>query len=185
VQQALGLIETKGIVGAIEAADAMVKAANVQLEGMTKVGGGLITVSVRGDVGAVKAAVDAGTSAASRVGQVISSHVIPRPHADVEGIVPQLPGPGSPKPETAMEEFPEEQTDAPVITEAPDVGAVSTESSKPKNTLPPMETLEQMSVIELRRLARTLSGLGIAGRAISKANRDALLSRIKALADRR
>lgn len=86
--EALGLIETKGLVGAIEAADAMVKAANVQLIGYEKVGGGLVTVMVRGDVGAVKAATDAGAAAAQRVGELISVHVIPRPHSDVEIILP-------------------------------------------------------------------------------------------------
>jgi ethanolamine utilization protein EutM len=86
--EALGLIETKGLVGAIEAADAMVKAANVQLIGRELVGGGLVTVMVRGDVGAVKAATDAGAAAAQRVGELISVHVIPRPHGDVELILP-------------------------------------------------------------------------------------------------
>lgn len=86
--EALGLIETKGMVGAIEAADAMVKAANVHLIGYEKVGGGLVTVMVRGDVGAVKAATDAGAAAAQRVGELISVHVIPRPHSDVEMILP-------------------------------------------------------------------------------------------------
>ena len=86
--EALGLIETKGLVGAVEAADAMVKAANVKLIGREQVGGGLVTVMVRGDVGAVKAATDAGASAAQRVGELVSVHVIPRPHADVETIIP-------------------------------------------------------------------------------------------------
>ena len=86
--EALGLIETKGLVGAIEAADAMVKAANVYLIGREFVGGGLVTVMVRGDVGAVKAATDAGAAAAERVGELISVHVIPRPHGDVEMILP-------------------------------------------------------------------------------------------------
>lgn len=86
--EALGLIETKGLVGAIEAADAMVKAANVHLIGRELVGGGLVTVMVRGDVGAVKAATDAGAAAAQRVGELISVHVIPRPHGDVETILP-------------------------------------------------------------------------------------------------
>lgn len=86
---ALGMIETKGLVGAVEAADAMVKAANVTLIGRTQVGGGLVTVMVRGDVGAVKAAVDAGAAAAKAVGELISVHVIPRPHAEVEMILPQ------------------------------------------------------------------------------------------------
>ncbi len=88
-QNALGLIETKGLVGAIEAADAMVKAANVRLVGKEKVGGGYVTVMVRGDVGAVKAATDAGAAAAERVGELVSVHVIPRPHTDLEAILPQ------------------------------------------------------------------------------------------------
>ncbi|PKM51480.1 MAG: ethanolamine utilization protein EutM [Firmicutes bacterium HGW-Firmicutes-7] len=85
---ALGMIETKGLIGAIEAADAMVKAANVTLVGKEKVGGGLVAVMVRGDVGAVKAATDAGAAAAERVGQLVSVHVIPRPHDEVEQILP-------------------------------------------------------------------------------------------------
>ncbi len=85
---ALGMIETKGLVGSIEAADAMVKAANVTLVGKEHVGGGLVTVLVRGDVGAVKAATDAGAAAAQRVGELVSVHVIPRPHTEVETILP-------------------------------------------------------------------------------------------------
>jgi len=87
-KQALGMVETRGLVSAIEAADAMVKAANVTLIGKEKIGSGLVTVMVRGDVGAVKAAVDAGASAAKRVGELFSVHVIPSPHEDVEGILP-------------------------------------------------------------------------------------------------
>ncbi len=87
---ALGMVETKGLVGAIEAADAMVKAANVTLVGYEKIGSGLVTVMVRGDVGAVKAATDAGAAAANNVGEVVSTHVIPRPHTDVEKIIPKL-----------------------------------------------------------------------------------------------
>ena len=87
-KEALGMVETKGLVGAIEAADAMVKSANVYLAGYEKIGSGLVTVMVRGDVGAVKAATDAGAAAAEKVGQVISVHVIPRPHPDVEKILP-------------------------------------------------------------------------------------------------
>ena len=89
--EALGMVETKGLVGSIEAADAMVKAANVRLIGKVLVGGGLVTVIVRGDVGAVKAAVDAGAVAAKRVGELVSVHVIPRPHNDVESILPGQP----------------------------------------------------------------------------------------------
>ncbi len=86
---AIGLIETRGLVGAIEAADAMVKAANVKLMGQERIGGGLVTVIVKGDVGAVKAAVDAGAAAAKRVGELLSVHVIPRPHSDLDIILPK------------------------------------------------------------------------------------------------
>lgn len=90
---ALGMVETRGLVGAIEAADAMVKSANVTLVGKEQVGGGLVTVMVRGDVGAVKSATDAGASAAEKVGELVSVHVIPRPHTEVDAILPKsLPG---------------------------------------------------------------------------------------------
>ena len=89
---ALGMVETKGLVGSIEAADAMVKAANVTLIGKEQIGAGLVTLMVRGDVGAVKAATDAGASAASRVGELVSVHVIPRPHSEVELILPKTKG---------------------------------------------------------------------------------------------
>jgi len=87
--EALGMIETKGLVAAIEAADSMVKAANVNLIGYEKIGSGLVSVMVRGDVGAVKASVDAGVAAANQVGEVVSTHVIPRPHADTEKLLPK------------------------------------------------------------------------------------------------
>lgn len=90
-QIALGMIETRGLVGAIEAADAMVKAARVKLIGKEMIGGGYVTVMVRGEVGAVKAATDAGSVAARRVGELVSVHVIPRPHGDIEGLLPSLP----------------------------------------------------------------------------------------------
>lgn len=116
--KALGMIETKGLVAAIEAADAMVKAANVSLQCKEHVGGGLVTVMVRGDVGAVKAATDAGAAAAERVGELISVHVIPRPHTELEDILGELPppdgGPG-PEPEPAAEETPAE----PAVTPEP------------------------------------------------------------------
>ena len=88
--EALGMIETRGLVAAIEAADAMVKAANVVLIGSEKIGSGLVSVMVRGDVGAVKAAVEAGSAAAASLGEVIATHVIPRPHADVEKLLPSI-----------------------------------------------------------------------------------------------
>jgi microcompartment protein CcmL/EutN len=89
-QQALGMVETRGLTAAIEAADAMTKAAEVTLVGTEKIGSGLVSVMVRGDVGAVKAAVEAGSDAASRLGELVATHVIPRPHADVEKILPRI-----------------------------------------------------------------------------------------------
>lgn len=89
MEKAIGLIETKGLVGMIEAADAMLKAANVHLVGKERIGGGFMTVIVEGEVAAVKAAVDAGAAAAKRVGEVISIHVIPRPHEEIEKILPR------------------------------------------------------------------------------------------------
>ena len=88
--EALGMVETRGLTAAIEAADAMVKAANVTLVGTEKIGSGLVTVMVRGDVGAVKAATESGAAAASKLGELVATHVIPRPHADVEKILPTL-----------------------------------------------------------------------------------------------
>lgn len=89
MNNALGMIETKGLVGAVEAADAMMKAANVELIGKVQVGGGLVTVMVRGDVGAVKAATEAGADAVDRIGELLSVHVIPRPHQEVEKVLPE------------------------------------------------------------------------------------------------
>jgi microcompartment protein CcmL/EutN len=97
MKEALGMVETRGMVGAIEAADAMVKAAQVTLIGKEKVGGGIVTVMVRGDVGAVKAAVEAGAEAARRVGELLSVHVIPRPHEEIETILPTLGAPAAGK----------------------------------------------------------------------------------------
>lgn len=94
MKEALGMIETRGLVGSVEAADSMVKAAKVTLVGKERVGGGYVTVMVRGDVGAVKAAVEAGAEAARRVGDLVSVHVIPRPHEDVEAILPGGGGTG-------------------------------------------------------------------------------------------
>ena len=88
-RDALGMVETRGFIGSVEAADAMVKAANVQLIGLEYIGAGYVTVLVRGDVGAVKAATDAGAAAARRVGELVSVHVIPRPHTEVERILPR------------------------------------------------------------------------------------------------
>ena len=89
-KEALGMVETRGLVASIEASDAMVKAADVQLVGSEKIGSGLVTVIVRGDVGAVKAAVEVGAATAARLGELVASHVIPRPHGDVEKILPKF-----------------------------------------------------------------------------------------------
>ena len=89
-QEALGMVETRGLTAAIEAADQMCKAANVALVGTEKIGSGLVTVMVRGDVGAVKSSVEAGANAASRLGELVATHVIPRPHEDVEKILPAI-----------------------------------------------------------------------------------------------
>ena len=89
-QEALGMVETRGLVAAIEASDQMVKAADVTLIGTEKIGSGLVTVMVRGDVGAVKASVESGSAAASRLGELVAAHVIPRPHSDVEKILPRI-----------------------------------------------------------------------------------------------
>ncbi|HIE51883.1 MAG TPA: BMC domain-containing protein [Armatimonadetes bacterium] len=97
-QEALGLIETRGLVASIEAADAMVKAANVTLVGAEYVGGGYVSVMVRGDVGAVRAAVDAGAAAAREVGEVVSVHIIPRPHEEVDGILTEVGKPSEAPP---------------------------------------------------------------------------------------
>ena len=91
-QEALGMVETRGLTAAIEAADAMTKAAEVVLIGTEKIGSGLVTVMVRGDVGAVNAAVESGTNAASKLGELVATHVIPRPHSDVEKILPKFKG---------------------------------------------------------------------------------------------
>jgi ethanolamine utilization protein EutM len=107
MQQALGLIETRGLIGAIEAADAMVKAAKVKFLGRQKVKGGLVAIMVAGDVGAVKAAVDAGATACKRVGKLVSAHVIPRPHDDIDLMLP-----GGPEPEKPVEEIKKPQRKA-------------------------------------------------------------------------
>lgn len=175
---ALGMIETKGLVGSIEAADAMVKAANVTLIGKVHVGGAYVTVMVRGDVGAVKAATDAGAAAAQRVGELISVHVIPRPHHEVEYILPCLPlmdddddGPVSPSDggeaepedeapvaeeteEPVMEEVSEEVEETPV--EAPVEEPVSEEAA-------PQEEAVEAKGVEVSEvdIAKELEGLAV------------------------
>lgn len=133
--QALGMIETKGLIGSIEAADAMVKAANVTLIGKEHIGGALVTVMVRGDVGAVKAATDAGAAAAQRVGELISVHVIPRPHMEVESILPHSP------------EGPDDEDDGPQEPESTDeVVEAATEPEEPAE--PEQTSAEELETTE-------------------------------------
>jgi ethanolamine utilization protein EutM len=162
---ALGLIETRGLVGSIEAADVMVKTANVVLLGKEVVRDGLVTVQVIGDVGAVKAAVEAGAAAAQRVGELLSSHVIPRPADEVEPILLQRRG----------------------ITPGPAEVVVHHRAPPPKSALPVgapasdndyLQQLNAMTVHQLRTVARGIEGLGIQGREISKANKQVLIQEI-------
>lgn len=183
---ALGMIETKGLVGAIEAADAMVKAANVTLIGKEHVGGGLVTVLVRGDVGAVKAATDAGAAAAGRVGELLSVHVIPRPHNETQMLLPKKQSEleTSYVADNILDLNDEINDNDQEITEG-DTKKVDTEQAEDmieepgKDVFKPIENLESLSVVALRSYARTLEGLPIAGREISKANKETLLEVIR------
>lgn len=207
--KALGMIETKGLVAAIEAADAMVKAANVSLQCKEHVGGGLVTVMVRGDVGAVKAATDAGAAAAERVGTLISVHVIPRPHGEVEEILdgppepqsppaaPASPEPPQPKPEPS-EPAPQPEAEEPVPQPEPEEPAPEPEPEAPRPKpagpakakapdvdVPTGEELEAMPVVQLRVLARSLNVEGMSRREIRDAKKDQLLTEIRACLARR
>ncbi len=165
---ALGLIETRGLIGSIEAADVMVKTANVVLLGKEIVRDGLVTVQVIGDVGAVKAAVEAGAVAAQRVGELLSSHVIPRPADEVEPILLQRRG-VAPAPAGAA-----------VHPRAP--RRVPPEPAVPATPSPSgddyLQQLDAMTVHQLRTVARKIKGLGIQGREISRANKQILMQEI-------
>lgn len=204
--KALGMIETRGLVAAIEAADAMVKAANVSLQCKEHVGGGLVTVMVRGDVGAVKAATDAGAAAAERVGELISVHVIPRPHGEVGEILGELPPPDAapqpephgeePQPEPEPEPEPE-QPPQPIAPPEPPAAVVPPEpepqpesqsgpqQAAPDGGIPTDEELEAMPVVQLRVLARSLNVEGMSRREIRDAKKEPLLAEIRACLARR
>ena len=191
--QALGLIETKGLVAAIESADAMVKAANVSIVDRVFVKGGLVTIIIDGDVGAVKAATDAGAAAAQRVGELISVHVIPRPHEEVgktiiyptsarklkeEAAVSEADEKAEAEPEAeAVEESIEKQSEDVVSEELgrEDFDKLVKEQGFEKAA----EVLEKMRVTKLRHLAREYKEFGIAGREISKADRAMLIEEFK------
>ena len=187
--KALGMIETRGLVASIEAADAMVKAANVTLTCKERVGGGLVTVMVRGDVGAVKAAVDAGAAAAERVGELVSVHVIPRPHEELEGIL-TTPAPVTPTPKPPRE--PEEAPPAPVSPppapqpEPQPDPEVSAEEEKAEEgeavQLSDLtdEVLEAMPVVKLRSVARSVGLDTMTRKEIRFAKKEELVAAIRA-----
>ena len=202
--QALGMIETRGLLASIEAADAMLKAADVTLLDRTKVGGGLVTILVTGDVAAVKAAVDAGAAAAERLGDglLVTQHVIARPQQDVELLfrppeekaaklkeIPEEPsdeGGEEPLPQEPEQTQELEQPEQPAQKQA--VGQISREWCdalfRQEGTARLMEVLGSCSVVKLRYLARSYPEFEIAGRAISKANRSRLLKEFERWYDR-
>lgn len=181
-QQALGMIETLGLVAAIEAADVATKTAAVKLIGYEKVTGGLVMVAVSGEVAAVQAAVTAGAAAAQRVGRLVSQHVIPRPLVDVALLIKKS------APEQGREEPGQDKADGvlPAVQNANsrDHGEVnpSTPAEQQQFTA---EYLESLTVVELRRLARKVPGLDIQGRQISRANKEQLVSQILQARDRK
>ncbi len=184
MQLALGLIETKGLVGAIEAADAMTKAANVKLIEKELATGALVTIKIEGEVAAVKAAVDAGCVAAQRVGELVSSHVIPRPDSQIDGIVHNI----KEEPDKVVKvDAPEVVSENDLFSEEDDQEVESNIEDEDKvfslSDIPAIDKLEKMNVHELRKLARSVSEFPIKGREISKANRETLLNCFKELSN--
>ena len=197
---ALGMIETRGLIGSIEAADAMLKAANVTLMNKTQVGGGLVTVMVCGDVGAVKAAVDAGAAAAERVGELLSVHVIPRPAADVESMLdPRKPEPTAAKLPLSQQAPAEEEqsvdtaaseklpTDAQELAEMEleeleesEEGAGEEETFHLDLSSLTSDDLRKMTVSKLRAVARKLE-TGMSRKEIRFAKKEELIARIEAV----
>lgn len=199
---ALGLIETRGLIGSIEAADAATKAADVKLVGSEKIRGGFVTIKVIGDVAAVRSAVDAGAAAAARVGELISTHVIPRPIGELKDLIyTKLNMPLIPPfiPEVSVEKAkpvrvikPKKQRTKPAAKEIVKETILSEEKVSPEakteilkeslstvdNEQEYLKQLESMSVHELRRYARSVEGLTIFGRQISMANKDKLITEL-------
>lgn len=181
--QALGLIETRGLVPAIECADIMLKTAQVELVGRTLVGAGLVTVTVTGDVGAVKAAVEAAVTGVEKIGHLslVSHHVIPRPHQEIESMVLEKVNPVEEQPITRLEspKTAEESTKSEQILlsqlRKEGVDAYVQEFGLAKC----LDVLTTHSVVKLRNLAREYKELGVAGRAISKANKELLIQKLK------
>lgn len=183
--KALGMIETRGLVASIEAADAMVKAANVSLQCKEHVGGGLVTVMVRGDVGAVKAAVDAGAAAAERVGELVSVHVIPRPHGEVEGILGSCCEDSAPPPPPVPQPDPDPVPEAPVSELEPELlSAAEVDEEDPAELgVAPEEltpaVLEEMTVVRLRAVARQIGLTSMTRKEIRFAKKEELLDAIE------
>jgi microcompartment protein CcmL/EutN len=170
LEYALGLVETRGLVGSIEAADVMLKTANVALLGSEYVRDGLVTVEIVGEVAAVKVAVEAGASAAARVGTLLSSHVIPRPDNEIEPLLRRRPAsPASPEPPAPAPKPTSKPAPRPAPAPVELVAGDDTEY---------LSHLEALSVHQLRTLARQVSGLSIQGRQISKANKSVLIQEL-------
>jgi len=209
--QALGLIETRGLLPAIECADIMLKTAQVELVGRTLVGGGFVTIIITGDVGAIKAAVEAGATAVEKLGHLslVSQHIIPRPHHEIESIVVQrakliveqpVPVPQS-DPIANINDLVSNQNPATESVEADKTTTGSANSAQ--ITLKQLHkegvdafvqefgleksvnALKALSVVKLRNLAREYQDLGVAGRAISKANKDLLIQKLKGYYERK
>jgi ethanolamine utilization protein EutM len=161
---ALGLVETRGLVGSIEAADVMVKTANVSLLGAEYVRNGLVTVQIVGEVAAVKAAIDAAAAAVGKVGELVSTHVIPRPADEIEELLKRRP--------TEAADVVHELTDEEAETELDPSFVASSDDTEYAHQL------DEMTVHQLRGVARHEEGLGIAGREISKANKELLIQEL-------
>ena len=179
LEYALGLIETRGLVGAIEAADAMTKAAEVTLVGKERADAGLMTVKIIGDVAAVRAAVDAGAAAAQRVGELVSAHVIPRPADDLEILIyPPAPSQKAPQPQTEEPDKPAKQVEQKPAKEKEEKESRVSQIRMSSDRSEYLAQLEEMTVHELRRYARSVGGLTIYGRQISRANKEELIQEL-------
>lgn len=172
LEYSLGMVETRGLIGAIEAGDVMVKTANVRILDIEYIKNGFVTVKCIGEVAAVKAAVDAASAAAQRVGNLITTHVIPRPAEEIEMILRKPQPPSEASPSTSKKEEPKTVTKKTATPETPDMFAAG------KNDDEYRAQLETMTVPQLRTLARGVGGLNIFGREISKANKELLISEL-------
>lgn len=173
LEYALGMVETRGLIGAIEAGDVMVKTANVRIVDTEYIKNGFVTVKCIGDVAAVKAAVDAASAAAQRVGNVITTHVIPRPAEDIEMIL-RKPQPAQQAPVSSPKKVePKAVAKKPAVPETPDMFTAPAKGDDEYRA-----QLETMTVPQLRTLARGVGGLTIYGREISRANKEQLISEL-------